>query len=188
PATRTVKEIAASWPAVQWHRLAIVQGEKGPMEYDWGCMRVFERRGRRPAGESWLLARRSISDPSEVAYYLSNAPKDTSLETLARVASARYTVEQCFEEGKDDVGLDQYEVRTWPSWHRHVTLSMMALAWLASVRAKLADPSSKLATAVADEERRRAELAQAPAACSPSKRGPEAASLARFKRLRRGRS
>jgi SRSO17 transposase len=187
PKARTVKEIVASWPAEQWHRLAVVQGEKGPIEYDWGCTRVFERRGGRPAGESWLLARRSISNPSEVAYYLSNAPADTSLETLARVASARYTIEQCFEEGKDDVGLDQYEVRAWPSWHRHVTLSMMALAWLASVRAKLAAPSSKLATALADEERLR-EAAQAPATRSPSKRGPEADSLARFKLLRRGRS
>ena len=187
PATRTAKEIVASWPAAQWHRLAIVQGEKGPIAYDWGCLRVFERRGGRPAGESWLLARRSISDPSDVAYYLSNAPADTSLETLVRVASARYTIEQSFEEGKDDVGLDQYEVRTWPSWHRHVTLSMMALAWLGSVRAKLADPSSTLARAVAEEERRRQEEAQAPAARS-SKKGAEAASLARFKLLRRGRS
>jgi SRSO17 transposase len=188
PATKTAKEIVASWSAAQWHRLAIVQGEKGPIEYDWGCMRVFERRGRRPAGENWLLARRSLSDPSDVAYYLSNASADTSLETLAGVASARYTIEQCFEEGKDDVGMDQYEVRTWPSWHRHVTLSMMALAWIASVRAKLADPSSKLAVAVAAEERRRAEAARAPSTHSAQKKGPEAASLARFKLLRRGRS
>jgi SRSO17 transposase len=153
PAVKTVKEIVASWASVQWHRLALVQGEKGPIAHDWGCTRVVERRRRRPVGEKWLLARRSVSDPSEVAYYLSNAPADTSLETLARIASTRYTIEQCFEEGKDDLGLDQYEVRSWPSWHRHVTLSMMALAWLASVRAKLADPSSSLARAIASEER-----------------------------------
>ncbi|MFT3767888.1 MAG: IS701 family transposase [Minicystis sp.] len=154
PQPQTVKAITASWPATQWHRLALQQGEKGPIEYDWACVRVTERRKQRPARESWLLARRSISDPSEVAYYLSNAGAATTLETLARVASRRYTIEQCFEEAKDDVGLDQYEVRTWPSWHRHVTLTMMALAWLASVRAKLRDPSSTLAQAVAEETAR----------------------------------
>jgi SRSO17 transposase len=153
PPVKTVRDIVASWTDVQWHRLALVQGEKGPIEHDWGCARVTERRRRRPAGKTWLLARRSVSDPSEVAYYLSNAPADTSLETLARIASTRYTIEQCFEEAKDDLGLDQYEVRSWSSWHRHVTLTMMALAWLASVRAKLADPSSSLARAVAAEER-----------------------------------
>ena len=61
-------------------------------------------------------------------------PADTALATLARVAATRFRIEQLFEEAKDDVGLDHYEVRTWPAWHRHITLAMMALAWLASVR------------------------------------------------------
>ncbi|APR74662.1 Mobile element protein [Minicystis rosea] len=148
---QSVKTIVASWPATQWHRLALQQGEKGPIEYDWACARVTERRKRRPARESWLLARRSIKNTAEVAYYLSNAGAATTLETLARVASRRYTIEQCFEEAKDDVGLDQYEVRTWPSWHRHVTLTMMALAWLASIRAKLRDPSSTLSCALEEQ-------------------------------------
>jgi SRSO17 transposase len=90
-----------------------------------------------PADDVWLLVRRSISNPAKLDYYLSNADESTRLEMLAHIASTRYTIEQCFEEGKDDVGLDQYEVRTWPSWHRFITLGMMALAWLASVRTKL---------------------------------------------------
>jgi SRSO17 transposase len=139
PHASTVGDVAAHWPSSQWHRLAVHHGEKGPIAYDWACARVIESRGRLPAEEVWLLVRRSVSNPSELAYYLSNGDETTSLATLVHVASSRYTIEQCFEEAKDDVGLDHYEVRTWSSWHRYITLAMMALAWLASVRAKLPD-------------------------------------------------
>ncbi len=138
PRVTTVKALSAAWPASAWHRLAVTQGEKGPIEYDWASARVVDSRRRVPADEVWLLARRVVSDPSDVAWYLSNAPDDTPLETLARVASARFVIEQLFEEAKDDVGLDHYEVRSWPAWHRHVTLAMLALAWLASIRTQLA--------------------------------------------------
>jgi SRSO17 transposase len=139
PRASTVKKVVAQWSPTQWQRLAVHLGEKGPIEFDWGCARVVDSRHRVPSEEVWLLARRSVSKPSEMAYYLSNADADVSLATLAHVASSRYTIEQCFEEAKDDVGLDHYEVRTWPSWHRYITLGMMALAWLASARAMLPD-------------------------------------------------
>jgi SRSO17 transposase len=142
PAT-TVEAVVAAWPASWWHRLAVHQGEKGPIEYDWGMARVVESHGRLPAADVWLLARRSVSDPTDVAYYLSNAEADASLWTLADVAATRVVVEQCFEEAKDDVGLDHYEVRTWPAWHRHITLAMLAMAWLASVRLALAATESQ---------------------------------------------
>ncbi len=102
--------------------------------YDWACQRSVECRDGLPGPDGWLIARRSISDPTDIAYYLSNAPVDTPLLKLAQVASTRYTVEQCIEEAKGETGLDEYEVRYWHSWHRHITLSMMAHAWLASVR------------------------------------------------------
>jgi SRSO17 transposase len=137
PHALTVKDVVTQWPPTQWHRLAVHMGEKGPIEHDWACARVIDSRRGFPTDDIWLLARRSVSKPSEVAYYLSNAEVDTSLATLANVASSRYTTEQCYEEAKDDVGLDHYEVRTWPSWHRYITLGMMALAWLASARAML---------------------------------------------------
>jgi SRSO17 transposase len=82
----------------------------------------------------WLLARRSLSDPKQLAYYLAYVPPRTSLAAKVRVASSRYTVEQCIEEAKGETGLDDYEVRFWHSWYRHITLSMMAHAWLASIR------------------------------------------------------
>ncbi len=133
PAT-TVKEVVARWPESRWQRLTVAEGEKGLITYDWGCQRVVESRDALPGRDAWLIARRSVSDATDIAYYLSNAPADTPLWKLAQVASTRYTVEQCLEEAKGETGLDEYEVRYWHSWHRHITLSMMAHTWLASVR------------------------------------------------------
>jgi len=135
PAWQGVAEVVASWPPAVWQRLAASDGEQGPILYDWAAQRVSERRDGLPGADLWLLARRSVSAPSEVAYYLSNGARETDLLTLAQVASRRFSIEQCFEEAKGEVGLDHYEVRHWHSWHRHITLSMMALAFLAWVRA-----------------------------------------------------
>jgi hypothetical protein len=78
--------------------------------------------------------RRSVADPTELTFYLTHAPKDTSLTRLVRIAGLRWPIESLFEQGKGEVGLDQYEVRSWVGWHRHITLSMFALAYLAVVR------------------------------------------------------
>jgi SRSO17 transposase len=134
PTARMVSEVVASLPSHAWKRLAVMEGEKGPIRYHWARTRVVESRDRLPGPDVWLLARRSLSDPKQLAYYLAYAPTRTSLETLVRVASSRYTVEQCIEEAKGETGLDEYEVRFWHSWYRHITLSMMAHAWLASIR------------------------------------------------------
>jgi len=132
-----VDAVVATWPAADWTRLAAYQGEKGPIEYDWAARRVVEKADDLPGADRWLLVRRSVSDPTELAFSLSDAPADTPLATLARVAATRYTIEQCLLEAKDDVGMDQYEVRSWPGWYRFITLCMMAVAWVASVRRQL---------------------------------------------------
>ena len=100
---------------------------------------MVESRAQLPSPDAWLIARRSISDPTEFAYYLSNAPADTPMLKRAQVAATRCTVEQSIEEAKVGNDLDDYEVRYWHSWHRHITLSMMAHAWLASVRCKVTE-------------------------------------------------
>jgi SRSO17 transposase len=133
--SQMVSEVVAVWPSKQWHRLAVMEGEKGPIRYDWACGPIVESRDQLPGPDVWLLTRRSINKPDELAYYLCYAPPETSLSTLIRVASSRYTVEQCIKEAKGEAGLDEYEVRFWHSWYRHITLSMMAHAWLASIRA-----------------------------------------------------
>jgi len=133
---RRVTEVVAGWAESRWQRLTVAAGEKGPRVYDWAYQRVRESREGDFGPWVWLLARRSVSDVTEIAYYLASAPPETPLMTLARVAASRYTVEQCIEEAKGETGLDEYEVRYWHSWYRHITLSMMAHAWLAFVRAK----------------------------------------------------
>jgi SRSO17 transposase len=90
------------------------------------------------------MARRLLSDPTDIAYCLSNAPADPPLAKLAQVASTRYIVEQCSEEAEGETGLDDYEVRYWHSWHRHITPSMMAHAWLAAVRHKATEKKGGL--------------------------------------------
>ena len=145
PPAQTVAQIVASWTPEQWHRFAIAAGEKGPRIYDWACARIVVSQEGLPGESVWLVARRSIPKPWEIAYYLSNAPVDTPLLTLAQVAGARWTVEQCFEEAKGETGLDHYEVRYWHSWHRHITLSMMAHAWLISIRRREAGSEAGVA-------------------------------------------
>ncbi len=134
PNARLVSEVVASLPKSAWKRLAMVEGEKGMISSHWARVRVVESRDQLPGPDVWLLARRSPSAPDQLAYYLAYVPAKTSLATLARVASTRYTVEQCIEEAKGETGLDEYEVRFWHSWYRHITLSMMAHAWLAGIR------------------------------------------------------
>ena len=92
-----------------------------------------------PGWSRWLLVRRSLADPSELATYACFAPEGTSLETLARVAGHRWTIESCFEEAKGEVGLDDDEVRSWTGWYRHVTLSCLAHAFLAVMRNQTPD-------------------------------------------------
>jgi SRSO17 transposase len=136
PKASRAEVVARAWREDRWQRFAVAEGEKGPRIYDWACQRVIESRDGLPGPEAWLLVRRSASDPADMAYFLSNAPLDTSLVDMAKVAATRYVVEQCIEEAKGETGLDEYEVRHWHSWHRHITLSMMAHGWLASVRHK----------------------------------------------------
>ena len=115
-----------------WSRCSAGNGAKGPRVYDW--VRVVTRPLGAPGKGYWLLARRRIAQPEELAYYVCFGPADTTLEDLVRVAGTRWTIEECFEEAKGQVGLDQYEVRKWEGWYRHITLVMLAHAYLAVVR------------------------------------------------------
>ena len=127
-----VDELIGSLSEDAWQRLSAGDGAKGPRWYDWAWIELPRR--PHPEWACWLLVRRSIEEPTELAYYLAFAPVATTLQTLVRVAGARWSVEQCLEEAKGEVGLDQYEVRTWRSWHRHITLVLLAHAFLAWLR------------------------------------------------------
>lgn len=129
---RPVLDWVEDLPADGWHRLSAGAGAQGPRFYDWAFLPF---RGAVPEG--WgkgLLIRRSLGETHDVAFYLTSAPPGTTLADLVRVAGTRWTIEQCFEAAKGEVGLDQYEVRSWTGWHRHITLAMLALAYLTVVR------------------------------------------------------
>ena len=126
----TVRDWVEEVPANGWRRLSAGAGSKGPRLYDWACLPF------RGAPEGWqkgLLIRRRLVD-GELTFYFTFAPDGTPLEKLVRVAGSRWTIESNFELAKGEVGLDQYEVRSWTGWHRHMTLAMLALAFLTVLR------------------------------------------------------
>jgi SRSO17 transposase len=84
----------------------------------------------------WLLARRSVSDPGEIACYACYGPRRSSVADLAWIAGTRWHIEECFQQAKGEAGLDHYQVRSWRAWHAHITLSMLSLAWLAASRTR----------------------------------------------------
>ena len=114
-----------------WKRLSAGEGAKGPRFYDWACLPY---NGAAPGFQCALLVRRSVAKPTELTFYLTHAPEGTALAELVRVAGMRWHIESLFEQAKGEVGLGHYEVRSWVGWHRHVTLAMLALAYLAAVR------------------------------------------------------
>lgn len=120
--------LAAQAPAEAWKRLSAGEGAKGPRHYDWARATLpgsDEHRSR------WLLIRRSITDPDDLAFYLCAGPPDTTLETLVRVAGTRWAIEECFQQAKTETGLDHYQIRRLQPWYRHITLAMLAHAFLA---------------------------------------------------------
>ncbi len=134
-----VEEIARhAVPQQQWRRLSAGDGAKGPRLFDWALVRLVPP--QQPGFEQALLIRRPLDapdDPKELAYYLTFAPSGTLLETLVAVAGRRWTIEEGLEAAKGEVGLDHYEVRHSHGWYRHITLAMLALAYLAVVRSRL---------------------------------------------------
>ena len=121
---------AATTPV--WQRLSVGDGAKGPRYDDWARLPMLSRQA---PDEHWLLLRRSLKE-GKLTYYECHAPQGTPLAMLARVAGSRWTIEECFEAAKGEVGLDQYEVRSWHGWYRHITLAMLAHAYLAALCAQ----------------------------------------------------
>ena len=128
----TAHTACADLPAEDWRCVSAGEGSQGPRWYDWAWLRLA---GGAPNGWGrWLLARRSRSDPAEIASYRVFAPADTPLDEVVRAAGSRWAIEEGFERAKGEVGLDQYEVRGWTAWHRHVTLALLADAYLEITR------------------------------------------------------
>ncbi len=127
------KTLAAGAADADWARLSAGEGAKGPRVYDWA--RVPIRALPEAGWDYWLLVRRSVADPTDLAYYVCFCPAGTPLTELVRVAGTRWAIEESFESAKGEVGLDHYEVRRWPGWYRHITLALLAHAYLTVTRA-----------------------------------------------------
>ena len=157
---KTVADWLEDVPGNGWQRLSAGNGAKGPRLYDWAWLPYGS-----DAESGWqkgLLIRRKLAHPEAFTFYLTLAPEGTGLSDLVRVAGTRWTIEACFEAAKGEVGLDQYEVRSWTGWHRHITLAMLAHAYLAVIRR------------AAGGEKRRARSQSRPAAAHHSRRASPA--------------
>ena len=127
-----VEQVIAEQPVETWQQISCGQGSKGPREYDWMWIELVS--GQQTGWSRWLLARRKLSDPTQLAYFMVFAPNVTSIHEAVRVAGMRWSIEMGFEITKNELGLDHYEVRSWQAWYRHVTLVLLAHAMLSIIR------------------------------------------------------
>lgn len=141
PAPETVEAIAAALPSTAWKRLAYREGTKGVQHADFARVRFFPERDDLPGPESWLMIERLSGQKPEIKYYLSNAAVTCLLQEMARAGHTRWPVEDCFLQGKQELGLDAYEVRGWRGWHHHMTLVMLAMWFLKLETQRLGEKS-----------------------------------------------
>ena len=130
---RTMEQRGDELPDEAWREITVAQGSQGPRTYRFSAQRVRATRRRKPGEELWAVWRRNL-DGSEPRYYLSNAPEGTTLETLAYVGGSRWRIETEFETEKGDVGLDEYETRSWAGWHHHIAMCLLGGAFLLSLQ------------------------------------------------------
>lgn len=130
-----LEEIAEDLPPEEWSRLAAGEGSKGLRIYEWAQIDLTHHTEK--TWKRWAVVRRSCQDPNQKAYYLAFTRAVTELPELAGAAGLRWTIEECFQSSKDQLGLDHCEARSWHGWHRHMSLVMAAAAFLAKLSADL---------------------------------------------------
>ncbi len=138
---RRVAGVVADLPEDAWQRLTVGAGSKGSRIFDWALARLpYDTES---GFGQWLLVRRSLREPAELASYRVFGPEATTLAEMARIAGTRWVIEEGFARAKGEVGLDQYEVRRWDGWYRHITLCLLAHAFLEVTRATANDATAK---------------------------------------------
>ena len=130
----SVTEVSQSWPPASWQRVTWRQGTKGPMTSRFAAARVLPSHSYQHGGTKektlWLLAEWPEDEPTPAKFWLANLSEDTTLLSLVRLAKIRWWIEQGYQQLKDELGLDHYEGRSWQGWHHHVTMTMLAFAYL----------------------------------------------------------
>jgi SRSO17 transposase len=131
-----VDEVASELPADAWQRYKVKDGAKGAIEADFAFVPAVTCRDKLPGPDILVVFRRSLSQPREVKVFIANVPADTSREELVRVSGMRWPIETCFDEAKGNLGMDEYQTRSWCGWHHHMTLVILAHHFLVLLKLK----------------------------------------------------
>lgn len=126
PAPLRVDELMKQLPRSAWSTRTVKAGEKGPIRARFAFVRAVAARDGLPGPDLWVVFRRSLGEPQESKVFLSNAPADMSRAELVRRSGMRWPIETCFEEAKSNLGMAQYQTRSWRGWHHHMTLVILA--------------------------------------------------------------
>ncbi|GAB6185658.1 IS701 family transposase [Thermopirellula anaerolimosa] len=132
-----VSQLAQTFAQKAWRVIELRDGAKGPLVFEFARLRVWSVRHRHAGPHLWLLIRRSLDAKPEVKYYLSNAEADVPLETMALVTGSRWRVEEFLEDAKGQLGMADYEARSWTSWHHHMSLVALAHLYVVQTRRDL---------------------------------------------------
>ncbi|WP_234045535.1 IS701 family transposase [Streptomyces adelaidensis] len=141
--------VLAQAPDQAWERRSCGAGAKGQREYDWAAVQLrpvteYDHQDGVLIRRRWALARRSVNRPDEISYYLAYAPLDAGVDELVRVAGFRWAIEEYLQTAKNECRLGQYEVRRYVGWYRHITLAMLAHAFLAAMTAQEGEKGAAL--------------------------------------------
>jgi SRSO17 transposase len=160
-APSSVAAVAASLPMSSWYQRTVSEGTKGPIAYAFARQRITLCKDGLPERSLWLVIKRTLGGEPTYSYYISNAPASTPLRTFVWLSGLRWAVEQCFEEGKTELGMAHYEVRKYPGWHHHMLTTMLAHFFLWHLKLRLGGKSSRAdGIAAAEIIGRRLALAQ----------------------------
>jgi len=136
------KNIAVNLNNFFWYRRQVSEGTKGPIEYEFTKRRVVLAKDGLPDKTVWLLIRRTVEKHPQYSFFISNAPSSVRLKTLVWLSGLRWSIEQCFEEAKTELGMDHYEVRKFPGWHHHILTCMLAHFFLWHIKIRLGKKST----------------------------------------------
>ena len=142
-ASSSVAAVAASLPRSSWYQRMVSEGTKGPITYAFARQRVTLCKDGLPDRPVWLVIKRTLGVEPTYSYYISNAPASTPLRTFVWLSGLRWAVEQCFEEGKTELGMAHDEVRKYPGWHHHMLTTMLAHFFLWHLKLRLGKKSSR---------------------------------------------
>jgi len=125
-----------------WYRRKVSEGTKGPIEYEFSKRRVVIAKNGLPTKEVWLIMKRTIGPNPSYSFFFSNAPISSRLDLFVWLSGLRWPIEQCFEEGKSELGMDHYEVRKYLGWNHHMLISMLSHFFLWHLKIKLGKKST----------------------------------------------